>query len=135
VVAFANCGHGDFVEIGKRFCRLLALKLAPNQFASVASLLHCNLSNSRQRFSILIERRGIADHENFRMIWNSTIGLDKHATAAIGLRPQPFSSGGRRNSDRPDPCVARYSCPPHNDSCAVDLLDRMAQTNFDSELL
>src|SRR5437763_2568975 len=46
-VTFADDGHGAFVEIAKRLWRLLAGKLPPNQFASVASLLHCNLSNSR----------------------------------------------------------------------------------------
>src|SRR6266403_396030 len=86
-VTLADHSHGSFVEIAKRFWRLLPGKLAPNQFASVASLLHCNLSNSRQRFSVMIERRRIADHENFRMFWNSKIGLDTHATGAIGLHP------------------------------------------------
>src|SRR5207248_8703557 len=86
-VAFADDGHGAFVEVTKRLGRSLADKLAPNQFSSVAPLLHCNLSNSRQRFSVLIERGRIADHENFRMIWNSKIGLDTNATGAIGLHP------------------------------------------------
>src|SRR5437868_14544728 len=86
-VPLADDGHGAFVEIAKRLWRLLAGKLASNQFSSIASLLHCNLSDARQRFSVLIERRRIADHENFRMIWNSKIGLDTNATGAIGLRP------------------------------------------------
>src|SRR4051812_10235016 len=86
-VSLADNSHGAFVEIAKRLGRLLAGKLAANQFASVASLLHCNLSNSRQRFPVLIERRRITDHENFRMIWNSKIGLDTNATSAIGLHP------------------------------------------------
>src|SRR6266550_4945489 len=69
------------------------------------------------------------------MIWNSKIGLDTNATGAIGLHPQPFSSGGRRNTGRPDHCLARNSLPCDNDSFAVDLLDGMAQVDFDSELL
>src|SRR6266550_9088713 len=69
------------------------------------------------------------------MIWNSKIGLDTNATGAIGLHPQPFSSGGRRNTGRPDHCLARNSLPCNNDSFAVDLLDGMAQVDFDSELL
>src|SRR6266576_2087683 len=84
-VPLADDSHGAFVEIAKRLWRLLAGKLAPNQFSSIASLLHCNLSDARQRFSVLIERGRIADHENFRMIWNSKVGLDAHATGAIGL--------------------------------------------------
>src|SRR6266478_10238110 len=75
-VTLADDGHGAFVEIAKRLGRPLSGKLAANQFSSVASLLHCNLGNSRQRFSVLIERGRIADHENFRMIWNSKIGLN-----------------------------------------------------------
>src|SRR5947207_8306635 len=86
-VPLADDSHGAFVEIAKRLWRLLAGKLAPNQFSSIASLLHCNLSDARQWFSVLIERGRIADHENFRMIWNSKIGLDTNATGAIGLRP------------------------------------------------
>src|SRR5258707_3056593 len=91
-VTLTDDGHGAFVEIAKRLGRPLAGKLAPNQFSNVASLLHCNLSNSRQRVSVLIKRGRIADHENFLMIWNSKIGLDTHATCAIRLRPLPFSS-------------------------------------------
>src|SRR5213082_3955597 len=83
----ADDGHGAFVEVTKRLWRLLAGKLPPNQFSSIASLLHCNLSDARQRFSVLIERGRIADHENFRMIWNSKIGLNTNTTSAIGLRP------------------------------------------------
>src|SRR3954452_10690607 len=75
-VPLADDGHGAFVEVTKRLGRPLAGKLAPNQFSSVASLLHCNLSNSRQRFSVLNERGRIADYENFRVIWNSKIGLN-----------------------------------------------------------
>src|SRR6266550_3429876 len=55
-VAFADDGHGAFVEVAKRLGRSLAGKLAPNQFSSVAPLLHCNLSDARQWFSVLIER-------------------------------------------------------------------------------
>src|SRR5205807_2194547 len=86
-VTFADDGHGAFVEITKWLWRLLAGKLAPNQFSGVVSLLHCNLGDARQRFSVLIERRRVADHEDFRMIWNSKIGLDTNATGAIGLDP------------------------------------------------
>src|SRR5256714_3290372 len=86
-VSLAHDGHGAFVEVTKRLGRPLAGKLAPNQFSSIASLLHCNLSDARQRFSVLIERGRIAEHKNFRMIWNSKIGLNTHATGAIGLRP------------------------------------------------
>src|SRR5213592_4709218 len=82
-VPLADDGHGAFVEVTKRFGRPLAGKLAPNQFSSITSLLHCNLSDPRQRFSVLIERGRIADHENLRMIWNSKIGLDTNATSTI----------------------------------------------------
>src|SRR5438477_9059622 len=134
-VTLADDGHGAFVEIAKRLWRFLPEKLAANQFSSVASLLHRNLSNSRQRFSVLIQRRRIADHENLWMIWNSKIGLDTNATGAIGLHPQPFSGGGRRNTGRPDHCLARNSLPCDNDSFAVDLFDGVAQVDFNSELL
>src|SRR6266481_8881376 len=87
-VPLADDGHGAFVEVTKRLGRPLAGKLAPNQFSSIASLLHCNLSDARQWFSVLIERGRIADYENFRMIWNSKIGLNTNTTGAIGLHPQ-----------------------------------------------
>src|SRR5947208_1915884 len=69
------------------------------------------------------------------MIWNSKIGLDTHATGAIGLHSYPLSGGGRRNTGRPDHCLARNSLPCDNDSFAVDLLDGVAQVDFNSELL
>src|SRR3954452_12598458 len=84
-VPFADDGHGAFVEVTKRLGRLLAGKLTPNQFSSVASLLHCNLCHASQWFSVLIQRGRIADHKNFRMTWNSKIRLDTNATGAIRL--------------------------------------------------
>src|SRR6266699_715954 len=69
------------------------------------------------------------------MIWNSKDGLVTNATGAIGLCAQPFSSGGRRNAGGPDHCLARNSLPCDNDSFAVDLLDGVAQVDFNSELL
>src|SRR5437763_15551651 len=69
------------------------------------------------------------------MIWNSKVGLDTNATGAIGLHLQPFSSGGRRDTGRPDHCLARNSLTRDNDSVAVDLLDGVAQVDFNSELL
>src|SRR5882757_4799006 len=61
-VALADDGHGAFVEVTKRLGRPLAGKLASNQFSSVASLLHRNLGDASQWFSVLIERSRIADH-------------------------------------------------------------------------
>src|SRR2546430_10513661 len=90
---------------------------------------------ARQRFSVLIERGRIADHENFRMIWNSKIGLDAHATGAIGLRPQPFSSRRRCDTGRPDDRFACYALAPEGDPFAVDLFDRLAQVDFDAKFL
>src|SRR5258708_38784784 len=110
-VTLADHGHGAFVEIAKRLWRLLTCKLSPNQFSNVTSLLHCNLSNSRQRFSVLIERGRIADHENFRMIWNSKIGLDTNATGSIGLWPWRLSSGPRPKTRRRYPSLLRHPVP------------------------
>src|SRR5260370_6982934 len=45
-VTLADHGHGAFVEIPKRLCRLLTCKLSPNQFSNVTSFLHCNLCTS-----------------------------------------------------------------------------------------
>src|SRR5947207_5536124 len=134
-VTLADDGHGAFVEIAKRLWRHLAGKLAPNQFASVASLLHCNLSDARQRFSVLIERGRIADHENLRMIWNSKIGLNTHATSAIRFGTQPFSSRRRCDTGRPDDRFACYALAPEGDPFAVDLFDRFAQMDFDAKFL
>src|SRR5215475_7038698 len=69
-VALADYGHVAFVEIAERFGVVFTGDMPTDQFAYVASLLHRNLSDTRQRFPVLVERRGVADHENFRMIWN-----------------------------------------------------------------
>src|SRR5437870_8593307 len=134
-VALADDGHGAFLEVTKRLGRPLAGKLTPNQFSSVASLLHCNLSDARQRFSVLIERGRIADHENFRMIWNSKIGLDTNATSTIRFGAQPFSSRRRCDTGRPDDRFACYALAPEDHPFAVDLFDRLAQVDFDAEFL
>src|SRR5207302_6597030 len=84
-VPLADDGHGAFVEVTKRLGRPLAGKLAPNQFSSIASLLHCNLSDARQRFSVLIERRRTADPESSQRFGNWKFGLNTTAPGAIGL--------------------------------------------------
>src|SRR3954447_4762994 len=91
-VPLADDGHSAFVEVTKRLGRPLTGKLAPNEFSSIASLLHCNLSDARQRFSVLIERCSVPDHKNFRVTGNAKITLNAHATSTIGFRAQPFSS-------------------------------------------
>src|SRR5262249_19232876 len=125
----------SFVEISKRFGTVFAGDLPTNQFAYVASLLHRNLSDTRQRLSILVERRGVADHENFRMIWNSKVWLNAHPAGAIHFSLYPFPRRRRRNTGGPDNCLAGDSFTGHDHSLAVDLFNWMAQVNLDAELL
>src|SRR5436190_7880753 len=134
-VSLADDGHGAFVEVTKRLGRPLAGKLAPNQFSSIASLLHCNLSDARQRFSVLIERGRIAEHENFRVTGNAKITLNAHATSTIRFGAQPFSSRRRCDTGRPDDRFACYALAPEGDPFAVDLFDRLAQVDFDAKFL
>jgi len=49
--------------------------------------------------------------------------------------PLTIFQRGRRDTGRPDHCLARNSLPATNDSFAVDLLDGVAQVDFNSELL
>src|SRR5215472_13486792 len=134
-VAFPNNRHVSFVEISKRFGTVFAGDLPTNQFAYVASLLHRNLSDTRQRLSILVERRGVADHENFRMIWNSKVWLNAHPAGAIHFSLYPFSRRRRRNTGGPDHCLARDSLTGNDHSFVVDLFNSMAQVNLDAKLL
>src|SRR5438477_12887905 len=45
-VAFPDYSHSAFVEISKRFRTFLSGDATTNKFASVMSLLHCNLSDA-----------------------------------------------------------------------------------------
>jgi len=61
LAAFEHCepftynGEISFVEVTERSGGRLANNATANKFARIASLLHCNLRNSWQRPSILIE--------------------------------------------------------------------------------
>src|SRR5438477_12975156 len=105
------------------------------KYSNISSLMHCIHTNTLQLFSFLIERDSISDHENFRMIWNSKIGLDTHATSTIRFGAQPFSSRRRCDTGRPDDRFACYALAPEGDPFVVDLFDRLAQVDFDAKFL
>src|SRR5215471_309739 len=64
---FADHRHVAFVEVAERTRCGFPRDPSINQLSYIASLLHCDLSDSRQRFSVLLERGGVAHHENVRM--------------------------------------------------------------------
>src|SRR6266436_2827853 len=88
--ALPDHSHATFVEVTKRTQTVLAGNPPANQVANITSLLHRHLSDARQRFAILIERRCIADHEDFGITWNSRLSLDSESPRTVGLGIQPL---------------------------------------------
>src|SRR5437870_519401 len=72
---FADYRHAPLVEVAERTRRGLTHDPSMNQRSRVAALLHRDLSNSGQRLSILVERRGVAHDENVWMPRNGEISL------------------------------------------------------------
>ena len=62
-----------------------------NHLCGMASLLHRHLRNAGQRFSIFLERCGIADNKDLRMSRNREVTLNAYSTGAIRLDAQPLA--------------------------------------------
>src|SRR5229473_7313716 len=82
---FSDNRHVAFVEILEWFRRRSAHNAFVNQLARVSSLLKRYLSDSRQRFAVLIERCRVANDKDFRVSWNAEVGLHPYAPCSIGL--------------------------------------------------
>src|SRR5215469_5277072 len=100
---FANDGHTSLVKVTKWFRRRFTREPVVNELSCVSTLLHRDLRHTRKGLTILIKGRGIADHENLRVVWHGQIFLNADPSGMIRLDPQPLA--GRRWS--------YPSCPDH----------------------
>src|SRR6266581_3266843 len=91
----ANYRHVAFVEIPEWPRRRLACNPAVYQAARVAALLHRHLRHAGQRLAIVVQRSGIADHEDLGMTGHGEILLNAHPPGVIRFRTQPPGRGRR----------------------------------------
>src|SRR6185295_3834777 len=132
---FAHHRHVAFVEVTERRQSRFPLDPPPNQLSRVASLLQGNLSNAGQRFSVLLQRRGIADDKNFWMPGHGYIGLYLDTSGAICFDAQPFSRRRRSDPGRPDYCSTCNPLARHDYAFLVNLIHAMAEPYFDAQPL
>src|SRR5262249_38273670 len=107
--ALAHYRHAALVEVTKGSRLLAAGDSATNEFSRITSLLHSHLRYARKGLTVLRERSGVADYENFWMSGNRQIILNSHPAGAVCLHPQPLSRWRGRDPGRPDNGLARNS--------------------------
>src|SRR5882724_2465282 len=106
-----GCGAADdrhvaLVKIVKRSGLRLLFHPRANHFCRIGAALHGNLSDTGERFAILIVRqRQIANHENIGEIWDCELWSDLNAAAAIGLP-------SRASCEYSAKLVCRYAAGP-----------------------
>jgi hypothetical protein len=66
--ALTDDGQISFVEVVEQFWSCFSFHSSSYELASIASLLHRYLRNSRKGSSILVQGRGIANNENVWMV-------------------------------------------------------------------
>src|SRR5882724_11151743 len=70
---FPDNRHVALIEIFEWFRRGSANNAFVNQLARVSALLKGHLSDSRERFAVLIERCCVADYKDFGVSWNADV--------------------------------------------------------------
>jgi hypothetical protein len=107
---------------------------APNEIPRVMPLLYSDLGYARQRFTILLQRRSVADDENLGMIQERKIRLDAHAARMTGFCIEPFRRGRGGNPGRPDNRLAGDAFAGNNDPVFVDTVHTLAEPDLYTEL-
>src|SRR5258708_25263780 len=88
---FPHHRHVSLIEILEWFRGRSAQNAFVNQLARVPALLKGNLSDSRQRFAVLIERRRVPNDKDLRASWNAEVGLHAHTPCSIGIYIEPLA--------------------------------------------
>src|SRR5437870_4060562 len=87
--AAPNHGHVAFVDIAEWWWRGTPGLALGNHVAHEAPLLHGHLRDPGQWCAILLEGRRVADDEDLRIAWHTTIWLHAYASGPVGRRLQP----------------------------------------------
>src|SRR6267154_327663 len=86
----ADYRHVSLVEVAERMPCGFPRDASVNQLSRITSLLHRNLSDARQRLSVLLEGSSITNHKNLPMPRHATIRLHLDPARAIGFYRQPI---------------------------------------------
>ncbi len=133
--ALAHDGHAAFVEIMKWVGRAIPDDAAVNKFPCIAPLLYRYLCNSWQRLAVLIERRGIANHEELGVSRNTQVILDAHPPGSVCLHLQPLACRGRRDACGPNYGPTQNAFARDDNTFSVDLIDTVSQPDLDAQLV
>src|ERR1700693_562047 len=131
-VPFAHDRHVAFVEVLEWFRRRPARDAFANQLACVPALLKGYLSDSGERFAVPIERRRVANDEDFRVAWNAEVGLNTDASRSVGGYVEPLACGRGCDARGPDNRFAGDAFARDDDASGINLVDAFAEANFDA---
>src|SRR5216683_1999602 len=132
---FPHNRHVSLVEILEWFRRGSAHNAFVNQLARVSALLKGNLSDSRQRFAVLIERRRIANDKDLRVSWNAEVGLHAYAPCSIGIYVEPLACGRGCNARGPYNRFAYDTFTREDDAVGINVVNAVTETNFNAQIL
>src|SRR5579859_128394 len=132
---FPHNRHAALIEVLEWFRRWSAPNAAVNQLARIPALLQGHLSDSRERFAVLIERGGVADHKDFRVSWHGEVRLHAYSSCSISIHVEPLTCGRGRNPRGPDNCFADDTFTRDDDAVRIDLINTLSEANFNAQLL
>src|SRR5580704_13096672 len=123
-------GHIPFIEISERLGGGLTKQALSDAPTCIATLLNRHLSDTGQRFSVLLQRSSISDYIYVWMSGNREIVLNADAAGAVRLHVQPFTGGRRRYSRGPDDDLTCDTLSADDNPVRVNSVNTMSQAYF-----
>src|SRR2546425_3510502 len=127
--------HAALVEVAKRTRRRSAPETLADQPSRIAAFLDRDLRHTGQGFSVLLERRGIADDEDLGMPWDREVLLDAYPSGPIRLYAKPLPGGRWSHPGGPDDRLARDALTRHDDAVGVDPIDALSEPHLHTQPL
>src|ERR1700730_9917526 len=132
---FPHNRHAALIEVLEWFRRRSAHNAAVNRPAGIPALLKCHLSDSRERFAVLIERCSVANDKDFRMPWNAELRLHTSSSCSIGVHVEPLTCGRGCNARGPDNRFADDTFTRDDDAVRINVFNAVTEANFNAQLL
>src|SRR5580704_498070 len=122
-------GHISFIEISEGLGGGLINQALSDAPTCIATLLNRYLSDTREWFSVLIERSSISYYVYVWMSGNREIALNSDSAGAVRLDVQPFTGWRRRYSCGPDDDLTCDTLSPDHNPVRVNSVNTVPQAH------
>jgi hypothetical protein len=129
---FPHNRHVALIKVLEWFRRPSAHNAAVNQLAPIPAFLECHLGDSRERFAVLIERRGVANDKDFRVSWHGEVRLHAYSSCSIGSHVEPLTWGRWCDAGRPDDRFADDAFARDDDAIGINEVNAVTQANLNA---